>query len=223
VDYAKPFNYSAINNFGAKQARGEHLLMLNNDTEVITPDWLRSMLEHSQRPEVGVVGAKLLYPDDTIQHAGVIIDRHVVAMHPHQFLPANHPGYAARPHLLQNLSAVTFACAMTRRDVFEQLHGLNETDLPICFNDVDYCLRAREKGYLVVFTPYAVLRHFESKSRGFDETTEKQVRFRAEFDYMQKRHADILAAGDPYYNPNLSLGVQSGFHADPYYAEGLPL
>ncbi len=223
VDYTEPFNYSAINNFGARHARGEHLLMLNNDTEAMTPEWLRSMLEHSQRPEVGVVGAKLLYPDDTIQHAGVIIDRHVVAMHPHQFLPANHPGYAARPHLLQNLSAVTFACAMTRRDVFEQLHGLNETDLPICFNDVDYCLRAREKGYLVVFTPYAVLRHFESKSRGFDETTEKQVRFRAEFEYMQKRHAEILTKGDPYYNSNLSLGVQGGFHADLYYAEELPL
>ena len=222
IDYPTAFNYSAINNFGAQHARGEHLLLLNNDTEVITPEWLRAMLEHSQRDEVGVVGAKLLYPDDTVQHAGVIIDRTVVAMHPHQFLPREHPGYAARPHLLQNLSAVTFACAMTRRDVFEKLNGLNETDLPICFNDVDYCLRAREKGYLVVFTPYAVLRHFESKSRGFDESADKRIRFRAEFDYMQRRHAEILARGDPFYNPNLSLGVQDGFHADPYYAEELP-
>jgi glycosyltransferase involved in cell wall biosynthesis len=222
IDYAAPFNYSAINNFGARHARGEHLLLLNNDTEVLASEWLSAMLEHSQRPEVGVVGAKLLYPDDTVQHAGVIIDRTVVAMHPHQFLPREHPGYAARPHLLQNLSAVTFACAMTRRDVFEKLQGLNETELPVCFNDVDYCLRAREMGYLVVFTPYAVLRHFESKSRGFDESAEKQTRFKKEFDYMQRRHSEILSKGDPYYNPGLSLGVQGGFHADPQYADELP-
>ena len=222
VDYDAPFNFSAITNFGAAQARGEHFLMLNNDTEVLSAEWLRSMLEHSQRQEIGVVGAKLLYPDDTIQHAGVIMDRTVVAMHPHQFLSREHPGYAARPHLLQNLCAVTFACAMTRRDVFEKLQGLNETDLAICYNDVDYCLRARELGYLVVFTPYALLRHFESKSRGMDESTEKQARFKKEFDYMQRRHAEILKRGDPYYNPNLSLGVQSGFHIDPQYAEELP-
>jgi GT2 family glycosyltransferase len=153
----------------------------------------------------------------------VILDRTVVAMHPHQFLSREHPGYAARPHLLQNLCAVTFACAMTRRDVFEKLHGLNEDDLAICYNDVDYCLRARELGYLVVFTPYALLRHFESKSRGMDESAEKQTRFKKEFDYMQRRHAEILKKGDPYYNPNLSLGVQSGFHIDPHYAEELPL
>jgi GT2 family glycosyltransferase len=222
VDYDAPFNYSAITNFGAAQARGEHLLMLNNDTEVLSPEWLSSMLEHSQRPEIGVVGAKLLYPDDTIQHAGVIMDRTVVAMHPHQFLSREHPGYAARPHLLQNLCAVTFACAMTRRDVFEKLQGLNETDLAICYNDVDYCLRARELGYLVVFTPYALLRHFESKSRGMDESVERQARFKKELDYMRRRHAEILEKGDPYYNPNLSLGVQSGFHIDPHYAEELP-
>ncbi len=222
VRYDQPFNYSAINNFGARQAKGEHFLLLNNDTEVLAPEWLRAMLEHSQREDVGVVGAKLLYPDNTVQHAGVILDRNVVAMHPHQFLPVEHPGYAARPHLLQNLSAVTFACAMTRRDVFERLGGLNEKDLPICFNDVDYCLRAREAGFLVVYTPYAVLRHFESKSRGTDEDADKQIRFRTEFAYMQKRHAAILARGDPYYNPNLSLGIQGGFHADPYYAAGLP-
>ena len=203
--FDEPFNYSAINNFAARQTSGEHLLLLNNDTEVLAPDWIEAMLEHSQRPEVGAVGAKLLYPDGTLQHAGVVIGLGGVAGHPHLFLAGDHPGYFARAQLTQNMSAVTFACAMTRRAVFDELGGLNETNLTIAFNDVDYCLRAREAGYLVVYTPNAVLHHHESKSRGYEDNPEKQRRFAAEADYIRQRHAEALRKGDPYYNPNLSL------------------
>jgi len=216
-----PFNYSAINNFAARQTEGEHLLLLNNDTEVLSSDWIEALLEHSQRPEVGAVGAKLIYPDGTLQHAGVVVGLGGVAGHPHLFLPADHPGYFARAQLTQNMSAVTFACAMTRREVFEQLGGLNEKDLTIAFNDVDYCLRAREAGYLVVYTPNAVLRHHESKSRGYEDNAEKQQRFAAETAYIRERHSEALKNGDPYYNPNLSL-MHAFVPADDYAAR-LPM
>ena len=217
LGYDAPFNYSALNNFAVKQTDGEHLLLLNNDTEVVTADWIECLLEHSQRPEVGAVGAKLMYPDGTLQHAGVVVGLGGVAGHPHLFLPAEHPGYFARAQLVQNLSAVTFACAMTRRDVFEQLGGLNERDLAVAFNDVDYCLRAREAGYLLVYTPNAVLYHHESKSRGYEDNPDKQKRFNAETDYIQQRHAIALKRGDPYYNPNLSL-MHAFEPADDYVA-----
>jgi len=217
IRYDKPFNYPAINNFAVRHAQGEHLLFLNNDTKVISADWLDALLEHSQRPEVGVVGAKLLYADDTLQHTGVIAGIGGVAGHPHLFLPAQDPGYFARAQVTQNLSAVTFACAMTRRDVFERLGGLNERDLPIAFNDVDYCLRVREAGYLIVYTPNAVLYHYESKSRGYEDNPEKQKRFAAETAYIQQRHAQALKNGDPYYNPNLSL-MHAFVPADDYVA-----
>ncbi len=221
VDYAEPFNYSSINNFGASHARGEHLLLLNNDTEVIAPEWMRALLEHSQRPEVGVVGAKLLYSDERIQHAGVIVGIGGVAGHAHLLQPSDHPGYFARAQLQQNLSAVTFACAMTRREVFTQLGGLNERELAIAFNDIDYCLRAREAGYLVVYTPYATLYHHESKTRGYEDNPEKQARFFREITYMQARHQAILQQGDPYYNPNLRLDTHD-FSARPGYVDALP-
>lgn len=221
LDFDAPFNYSAINNFAASQSNGEHLLMLNNDTEVISAEWLRAMLEHSQRPEVGVVGAQLLYPDRSLQHAGVIIGLGGVAGHSHLMLPSGHPGYFSRPRLIQNLSAVTFACAMTRRDVFEQLGGLNDKELTVAFNDIDYCLRAREAGYLVVYTPYASLFHRESKTRGLDVSPQKRARFSAEIDYMQSRHAGVFKHGDPYYNPHLSL--LENFQPDFRYADALPL
>jgi O-antigen biosynthesis protein len=221
VRYDKPFNYSSVNNFGAERARGEHLLLLNNDTEVISAEWLRAMLEHSQRPEVGVVGAKLLYPDERIQHAGVIVGIGGVAGHAHLLMPAQEPGYFSRAQLLQNLSAVTFACAMTRRAVWRQLGGLNERDLSIAFNDIDYCLRAREAGYLVVYTPYASLYHYESKTRGYEDNPEKQARFFREITYMQSRHHTALERGDPYYNPNLRLDTHD-FAAIPGYVDALP-
>lgn len=216
-----PFNYSTINNFAATQARGEHFLFLNNDTEVISVEWIEAMLEHSQRPEIGVVGAKLLYADNTIQHAGVVVGMGGVAGHGHLFLPKDNPGYFGRPQLVQRLSAVTFACAMVRRDVFEQVGGLNEVDLKIAFNDVDFCLRVREAGYQVIYTPYAVLYHYESKSRGYEDTPEKQARFGTEVHYMQKRHADALRAGDPFYNPNLTLF--DNFKPDLSYVGKLPV
>ncbi len=209
-----PFNYSAINNWAARQARGEFLLLLNNDIEAISQDWIRTMLEHAQRPEIGVVGARLLYPDDTVQHAGVIIGLGGVAGHSHLFQSKHHPGYFARAHLTQNVSAVTFACAMMRAQLFAELEGLNESDLEIAFNDVDFCLRAREKGYLVVYTPYAELYHHESKSRGAENTPEKLKRFNREIHYMQQRHRKILTAGDPYYNPNLSLHAHRSFEIE---------
>lgn len=219
--YDEPFNYSSINNFGADHARGEHLLLLNNDTEIVSAEWLRAMLEHSQRPEVGVVGAKLLYPDQRIQHAGVIVGIGGVAGHAHLLQPAEDPGYFSRAQLLQNLSAVTFACAMTRRAVWQQLGGLNERDLRIAFNDIDYCLRAREAGYLVVYTPYATLYHHESKTRGYEDNPEKQARFFREITYMQTRHRAVLEHGDPYYNPNLRLDIHD-FSALPGYVDALP-
>jgi len=215
-----PFNYSAINNFGAEEARGDHLVFLNNDTEVLRDEWLDSMLEQSQRAEVGVVGARLWYADDTIQHAGVIVGPGGVAGHAHLLRPGDDPGYFARIRLPQDLSAVTFACAMTRRDVFRELGGLNDDELKVAFNDIDYCLRAREAGYLVVYTPYALLHHFESKSRGYEDTPEKQQRFSGEIRYMQARHKQLLAQGDPYYNPNLSLS--DTYRPDLSYIDELP-
>jgi GT2 family glycosyltransferase len=200
-----PFNYSAINNWAAAQSRGEVLLFLNNDIEAISDGWLSAMLEHAVRDDVGVVGGLLLYPDDTVQHAGVIVGLGGVAGHAHLHEHVERPGYFSRIHLIQDMSAVTFACAMTRRAVFEQLGGLNETDLTIAFNDVDYCLRAREAGLRVIYTPCARLYHFESKSRGYEDTPEKQARFAREIAYMQRRHTRVLAEGDPFYNPNFAL------------------
>jgi len=206
IEYNYPFNYSAINNFGAlKYAKGEHILLLNNDISVISAGWLEAMLEHSQRPEVACIGAKLYYPDDSIQHAGVIIGIGGVAGHSHKYFPKNQGGFSNRLNAIQNLSAVTGACLMVKKCIYQELGGLNELDLSIAFNDVDFCLRAREKGYLNVFTPYAELYHYESKSRGEEDTPEKVARFNKEVEYMKKRHADILTKGDPYYNPNLTL------------------
>jgi glycosyltransferase involved in cell wall biosynthesis len=203
--YDAPFNYSAINNWAVTQSRGDVLLFLNNDIEAISDGWMLAMLEHAQRGDVGVVGALLLYPDNTVQHSGVIVGLGGVAGHAHLHDKVESPGYFSRLHLIQDLSAVTFACAMTRRAVFDKVGGLNENELTIAFNDVDYCLRARELGLRVIYTPCARLYHFESKSRGYEDTPEKQARFGKEIAYMQRRHADVLTAGDPFYNPNFAL------------------
>lgn len=219
VEYAQPFNYSAINNFAVRHANGEHLLFLNNDTEVLEPEWLESMLEHSQRPDVGVVGARLLYGDGTVQHAGVIAGLGGVAGHAHLNISADAPGYFARAHLIQDLSAVTFACAMSRRDVFDRLGGLNENELQIAFNDVDYCFRARELGYRVIYTPFAVLHHHESKSRGYEDSPEKQARFAREIRFMQSRHSDLIRDGDPFYNPNFLIDCESFSFRRNYFQE----
>lgn len=204
VHYDGEFNYSKINNFGATFATGEYLLLLNNDIEIISANWIEEMLMFAQRDDVGVVGAKLCYEDDTVQHAGVIIGIGGVAGHAHKHLHRDSEGYVHRMSIAQNLSAVTAACLMTRRDVWEQMHGLDET-FKVAFNDVDFCLRVRQAGYLIVFTPYAELYHYESKSRGYEDTPEKVFRFSNESKAMKERWHDILEKGDPYYNPNFSL------------------
>lgn len=198
------FNYSAINNFGAKHAKGEHILLLNNDIEVISDNWLEEMLMFSQREDVGAVGAMLYYPDDTIQHAGLIMGSGGVAGHAHKFMPRGTAGYFGRAAYQQDLSGVTAACLMLRRSIFEEIGGLDES-FAVAFNDVDLCLRIREKGYNIVWTPYAELYHYESISRGSDEDADKHERFVGEVYRFQKRWEKVLSEGDPYYNKNLSL------------------
>ena len=197
-------NYSAINNYGVTFAKGEYLLFLNNDIEIINEDCISELLGHCMREEVGAVGARLYYPDDTIQHAGVIIGLGGVAGHAFANMPKEGPGYFARPFCTQDYSAVTAACMMVKKTVFEEVKGFDES-IKVAFNDVDFCLRIRELGKLIVYNPYAELYHYESKSRGLDDTEEKASRFKGEEEYMQERWKDILMNGDPYYNPNLSL------------------
>ncbi len=204
VVWDQPFNYSAINNFAVTQAEGDVLLFLNNDTEVINSDWIERMMEYVLRQDVGVVGAKLYYPDNTLQHAGVIVGLRGTAGHVLTGHRGDSPGLFSRLKRVQNYSAVTGACLMMRRDIFMRVNGFS-ADLPVAFNDVDLCLKVREKGYLVVWTPYAELIHYESKTRGYEETPEKQERFRNEQRIFRNRWRELLAKGDPYYNRNLTL------------------
>lgn len=198
------FNYAALNNFGVGYTHGKYVVLLNNDTEVISPEWIEEMLMLNQRDDVGAVGAKLYYPDDTIQHAGVIIGIGSTAGHQHKGALKGDYGYLGRLIYVQNLSAVTGACMMIRRDVWDMVGGLDEKFV-VAFNDIDVCLRIRQKGYLIVWTPYAELYHYESKSRGYEDTPEKQRRFQNEARLLRDRWARDLAIGDPYYNPNLTL------------------
>jgi GT2 family glycosyltransferase len=202
---AEPFNFPALINAGAKIVAGEHLLFLNNDIELISSDWLESLLEFSQEPEIGAVGAKLYFPDGRVQHAGVILNLGGIAAHSHKFYERRHPGYFHRLVVNQNLSAVTAACLMVKKTVFHEVGGFDEKHLPVNFNDVDFCLRIREKGYLNVFTPFCEAYHHESVSRGAEDTPEKQARFREEIAYFQQRHGAALSQGDPYYNFNLTV------------------
>lgn len=204
VTWEGEFNYSAINNFGVRHARGDYLLLLNNDVEIINGDWLTEMLSHCQRKEVGIVGAKLYYPDNTIQHAGIIIGIGGIAGSVFVGLPRAFSGYLHKASIQLDLSAVTAACMLVKRSVFEQVGGLEEK-LKVAFNDVDFCLRVREKGYLVVYDPYAELYHYESKTRGAEDTKEKIRRFQTEIEYMRSHWIGLLKKGDPYYNCNLSL------------------
>jgi O-antigen biosynthesis protein len=204
--YSLPFNYSAINNLAVTHAKGDVVILINNDIEVINGDWLSEMVSHVLRPGVGVVGAKLYYPDNTIQHAGVVLGIHGVAGHVHRFLPKDNAGYCGRANLIQSFSAVTGACMAVRKQVYLEVGGMNE-ELPIACNDIDFCLKVREVGYTNVWTPYAELYHHESASRGFDDTPEKIERSRKEVAYMQKRWGDIIK-NDPAYNPNLTLDFE---------------
>jgi GT2 family glycosyltransferase len=200
--YDEPFNYSAINNFAVKQAKGSIIGLINNDIEIISPGWLNEMVSWATQDDVGCVGAKLYYPDDTIQHAGVILGIGGVAGHSHKRLRRDELGYFGRANLLQNLSAVTAACLLVRKAVYDEVGGLNEKDLAVAFNDVDFCLRVRESGYLNVWTPYAEAYHHESASRGPDSRDGMRERFEREVGYMLRKWSTALV--DPYYSPNLT-------------------
>lgn len=201
--YDHPFNYSAINNFGVRHARGTIIGLVNNDIEVISPEWLSEMVSHAVRPEIGCVGAKLYYSNDTLQHAGVICSLGGVAGHSHKHFPGKHPGYFHRLVLVQQLSAVTAACLLVRRSIYEEVGGLDEVNLHVAFNDVDFCLKVREAGYRNLWTPYAELYHHESISRGHEDTPEKRERFNGEVNFMKSKWGDALKY-DPCYNLNLT-------------------
>jgi len=204
LDFPWPFNYSAINNFAVKKARGQVLCLLNNDIEIIESDWLKTMVSLAIRPGTGAVGAKLLYPDHRIQHAGVILGLGGVAGHAYLLKDENYPGQMGRALLTQNYSAVTAACMVVEKTKYEQVGGLNENELKIAFNDIDFCIRLIQVGYRNVWTPEAKLIHHESVSRGYEDTIEKQKRFKSEIDYMKETWGELLE-NDPAYNPNLSL------------------
>ncbi|MFM8952359.1 MAG: glycosyltransferase family 2 protein [Planctomycetaceae bacterium] len=198
-----PFNYSRLNNTAVRHTRGQMLCLLNDDVEVLSPEWLEEMVSFAIQPGIGAVGARLWYPDGTLQHGGVLIGLGGVAGHAHLRLGRGRRGYFSRGVLQQELSAVTGACLMVRRDVFDEVSGLDE-NIAVAFNDVDLCLRIRAAGYRIVWTPFAELIHHESASRGYEDTPEKLARFQREVRFMLDRWGAVLN-GDPYYNPNLSL------------------
>jgi glycosyltransferase involved in cell wall biosynthesis len=206
IDFDRPFNFSAINNAAARQANGSVLCFLNNDIEVITGRWLDELVSHALRPEIGAVGAMLYYPDNTIQHAGVVLGLGGVANHAFLHYPHGTDGYMNRARLAQNYSAVTAACLVVRRQVFEQVGGFNEKDLAVAFNDIDLCLRIRAAGYRNLWTPFAELYHHESASRGNDNAPEHQPRFVSEIEYMRRTWGELLDR-DPAYNPNLAVNL----------------
>lgn len=204
LTWKKEFNYSAINNFAVREAQGEYLLFLNNDVEIITDSWLEEMLQLCQQKGVGMVGAKLYYPDDTIQHAGVVVGLGGVAAHVLCKLPRDAEGYMGRLRCVQEMSAVTAACMMVKTSVFKSVEGFDE-ELKVAFNDIDLCMKVRSKGEKIIFTPYAELYHYESKSRGMEDTPEKQLRFSREVNCFRRKWERELLKGDPYYSPNLTL------------------
>lgn len=215
LNYDKPFNFSAINNYAVSQTDAPYILFLNNDTSVINYGWLGAMIEHIQREEVGAVGAKLLYPNNTIQHAGVVMGLGI-ASHPFLGFPKRDNGYFGFLNVTKNYSAVTAACLLTKRQLFNELGGFDEKNLGVAYNDVDYCLRLRERGFLITYTPYAKLYHYESLSRGFDNEDDikkkdpkKYQRIISERKYMLEKWKKVIK-NDPYYNPNLTR-LQNNF------------
>ena len=204
LSYDKRFNYSRMINYAVRKTASEYFILLNNDTEIISPDWIESMLEFAQRKEVGAVGALLYYPDNRVQHGGVLLGVAGVAGHSHRHFPKESVGYHGRLKVIQNLSAVTGACLMTGRSVFHEVGGMDE-GLSHAYNDVDFCLRLREHNYLIVYTPYAELYHNEASTRGREDTLKKKIRYIKEKLYFQWKWRRELASGDPYYNLNLSL------------------
>ena len=200
------FNYSKVNNFGVREASGDYILLLNNDTQVITVNWMEELLMYAQREDVGAVGAKLYYGNKTIQHAGVVLQlgAHRTAGHSHYGQHRDNLGYMGRLCYAQDVSAVTGACLLVKKKLFEEVGGLDES-FAISLNDVDFCLKLREKGLLNVFTPFAELYHFESVSRGLDDQGEKAARYNDESERFREKWKEVLEKGDPYYNPNFSL------------------
>ncbi len=204
VSSTAPFNFSALINFGVAQSGGELVVLMNDDMEAQDSDWLKEMVAHVSQPSVGAVGARLWFPDGTLQHGGVILGFGGVAGHAHYRYPATDAGYFSRAFLQQNFSAVTAACMIIRREAFEQVNGMDEVNLPVAFNDIDFCLRLREHGWQVRWTPSANLLHHESASRGRKETDERDPQSRSEVEFMLRRWNEILLR-DPFYNVNLSL------------------
>ena len=206
VKYEGEFNYSAINNLGVEKTDGEYILLLNNDTQVITVNWMEELLMYAQREDVGAVGGKLFYGNKTIQHAGVVIGlgAHRTAGHTHYGQSRENLGYMGRLCYTQNATAVTGACLMVKKSLFEKVGGL-DTGFAVSLNDVDFCLKLRKEGYLNVFTPFAELYHFESISRGLDDAGEKAQRYNKESEVFRDKWKEELTKGDPYYNPNFSL------------------
>ncbi len=206
VAYSGEFNYSAVNNLGVSYAEGDYILLLNNDTEVITVNWMEELLMYAQRQDVGAVGAKLYYGDKTIQHAGVVIGlgAHRTAGHTHYKQHRQNLGYMGRLCYAQDVSAVTGACLLVKKSLYQEAGGLDE-GFAVSLNDVDFCLKLRQKGLLNVFTPFAELFHYESVSRGLDDSGEKAARYDRESERFREKWKEVLAKGDPYYNPNFSL------------------
>jgi GT2 family glycosyltransferase len=215
LSYEHAFNFSAINNFAVNRSDTDYILFLNNDTEVIAPEWLGAMMEHMTREEVGAVGAKLIYYDHTIQHAGVVLGITGLGGHAYRHFPADHPGYFGQLQVVRNCSALTGACLLTKKTLFQAVGGFDQDHLPVAFNDMDLCLKIIERGYLIVWTPYALLYHHESASRGDDRDLQgdwnKYRRVNAEIEFIQKKWGHYLG-NDPYYNPNLTrLFTNYGF------------
>lgn len=204
LPYDAPFSYSRINNWAVSQASGVIIGLINDDIEVISPDWLTEMVRHAMRKDIGAVGAKLLYRNNTVQHGGILLGINGIAGHAHHFAHHADPGYFGRLAVTQNMAAVTGACLVVRREVYEQVGGLEEEHLAVALNDVDFCLKVMAAGYRNIWTPYAKLYHHESYSRGAEDTHEKKQRFNCEISYLQKKWSKLLLA-DPHYNPNLSL------------------
>jgi O-antigen biosynthesis protein len=217
-----PFNFSRLNNSAVSLARGQFVALINNDIEVISPDWLDDMVSVANQDGVGAVGARLWYPNDRIQHAGIVIGMLTLAGHIHRFFPRGAPGYFGRASLRQGMSAVTGACMVIRKSTYEAVGGMDETNLAVAFNDVDFCLKVLEAGYRNVFTPFAELYHHESASRGLDDRPEKRQRFVAEVNFMKQRWSSILTQGDPAYNPNLSLDDEACSLAWPPRGRAIP-
>ena len=209
----EPFNYSALNNWAVQQAKGSALLFLNNDIEVLSESWLSKMLGYLQQDKIGAVGAKLLYPDSSVQHAGVIVGIGGVAAHAHKHYPDRFASYQGRANKVQNVSACTAACLLVRRSAFDEVGGFDAINLPIAFNDIDLCLKIKASGYRIIYHSGVKLYHYESISRGAEDTWEKRERAKGEIDFFRKKWANLMQAGDPYYHPGLSI-IRADFEVD---------